>query len=217
MQRRREQHRRQLLGCEKKIRLQALSVLEKRQAYSQLHKRQQTRRHDRKTMSELSKWRKQFDIHQLPERSLRMPDRALPTRMYTRIDDDLWKMPELRGWFQKHATAHEKNQSVGVLESGYLVLSRSPPSPPEVKTPWKAQIRAYKTNFAISDSSPESYHPLTAGYLLPPDVSPNHLQGECRHILSNERHRKRSTAIVPNCGPSDMGRAGYMLPNVDAR
>ena len=88
---------------EKRIRLQALEVLDKRRAVEEARNLQEKRRNARKTTGKLRGWRQQYAIQKDPEKLLRCPDRSFPVRLYSKMDNDVWKLPELRSWFQMHA------------------------------------------------------------------------------------------------------------------
>lgn len=207
-------HREHVRRYEKKIRLQALDVLEKRKAYKSLHARQETRRNAQKTLSELSKWREQFDIHKLPERSLRIPDRTFPVRMYSRMGDDLWKLPELRGWFQHNAADHSV-QCVDVEATRYLVRTTPFTSRPEVAVlqPSITRVDVGNSNVAVHDVKPLTYDPIGAAYVLPKDSTPTHIQGHCRPPrVSKEQLYQRTTTILRNCDRVDLEQSGYLTP-----
>lgn len=207
-------YNRNLVSCEKKIRLQALDVLEKRTAYKRLHERQESRSNAKKTLSELSKWRKQFDMRRLPESTLRGPDRMFPVRIYTKIDDETWKLPEVRGWFQRYAI-EQRDQGVNLEKTNYLVRdtpanwSAAVPAAPSPKS----RVDQRKSNFSVKDGSLESYDPLTAGYLMPKAYNLISRRFDLRNPLLPKKQENQWTT---DDRWTAMEESGYLIPRHQA-
>ena len=112
---------------EKNIRLQALEVLDRRRAVEDARNIQEKRRNARKATGKLKGWRQQYAIQKDPEKLLRCPDRSFPVRLYSKMDNDVWKLPELRSWFQMHAV-EPKLDTPDPQRRGYLVTASASPT-----------------------------------------------------------------------------------------
>ncbi|KAJ1452289.1 hypothetical protein M885DRAFT_527538 [Pelagophyceae sp. CCMP2097] len=119
----------QCASREKAIRLQEAEVQFRRTEVFDARERQRTRRYAKKTTSRLGAWRGAFDIQKSPEAQLRPSDREFPARLYSKMDQDVWQMEELRLWFDKNAPAQTGKTGVfpqasprgDPTQTGYLV------------------------------------------------------------------------------------------------
>lgn len=96
-------YQRKVGRLQRNIDAQQSKVLDCRQKITALKKRQDDIRNAKHTSNKLGTWRLLYDIQKRPEKILRAPDQRFPVRLYSRMDDDVWKMAELRGWFQQYS------------------------------------------------------------------------------------------------------------------
>lgn len=200
--------------AQRAIRLKALDVLEKRKAYKMLHARQVTRRNRQKTSTELTKWGKEFDIHKLPERALRLPDRTFPVRLYSKMDNDLWKLRELRGWFQPRGDSPHLGDDCPTINAGYMVTS-VPAMPrglhatlPSSKTKPDHNLTA---NFAVHPVAEHRLDTLATKYMVSKTVARSNYDARAVPFLTKEQ-RNRPTTTIPLRASVDLEASRYLLP-----
>ena len=92
-----EMYHRKVQRMQRNIDTQQSKVLDCRQKIEALKKQQGNVRNAKHTSNKLGTWRLLYDIQKRPEGILRAPDRRFPTRLYSRMDNDVWTMAELRG------------------------------------------------------------------------------------------------------------------------
>ena len=98
-----EMYHRKVQRMQRNIDTQQSKVLDCRQKIEALKKQQGNVRNAKHTSNKLGTWRLLYDIQKRPEGILRAPDRKNPIRLYSRMDNDVWGMAELRGWFQQYS------------------------------------------------------------------------------------------------------------------
>lgn len=98
---------------------QSSRVLETRHSIDKLRERQVEAKDAWMNAQKFHKWKRAFDTVKLPDKSKRPPDKTMPVRAYTLIDNDVWQEEGLRGWFQTYAPEHRPRFD-GTLPPGYM-------------------------------------------------------------------------------------------------
>lgn len=204
-----------MTAAQRAIRLKALDVLEKRKAYKMLHARQVTRRNRQKTLTELNKWGNEFDIHKLPEKALRLPDRTFPVRLYSKMDNDLWKLRELRGWFQPRGDSSHEDDNCPAVNTGYMVTT-TPTMPrglhatlPSSKTKPDHNLTA---NFAVHPVAEHRLDTIATKYMVSKNAVRQNHDARAVPFLTREQ-RNRPTTTIPLRASVDFEASRYLLPS----
>ncbi|CAM9289719.1 unnamed protein product [Scytosiphon promiscuus] len=95
-------------------------VLEKREEVHRTARRQVKEKRAFLSGNFLKTWRAGINALKESERSNRMSDKELPIRSYSLVDKDVWRMSEIRGWFDSRSSP-QPVEGFDPLASGYTI------------------------------------------------------------------------------------------------
>eukprot|EP00903_Cladosiphon_okamuranus_P011780 g11073.t1 len=93
-------------------------VLEKREEVHATARRQAKLKQDFLSDNFIKTWKTGFKALKDSERANRMSDKQFPVRNYSLQDNEVWRMTEIRRWFDSHSTP-QAVEGFDLLASGY--------------------------------------------------------------------------------------------------
>ncbi|CAM9871960.1 unnamed protein product [Ectocarpus sp. 13 AM-2016] len=97
-------------------------VLEKREQVQKTARRLVKEKQDFLSDNFVRTWRTGFNALKASEKDNRMSDKQLPVRSYSLVDNEVWRMAEIRRWFDSHSSPQAVD-GFNPVASGYTISS----------------------------------------------------------------------------------------------
>ncbi|CAM9967614.1 unnamed protein product [Pylaiella littoralis] len=94
-------------------------VLVKREEVQATARRQVREKQDFLSGNFVKTWRTGFNALKTSEEGNRMSDKEIPVRSYSLVDNEIWRMAEIRRWFDSHSSPQPVD-GLEALASGYM-------------------------------------------------------------------------------------------------